>query len=168
MAGHAEYPDKLGGPRHGSLLVGCRPTARADYDRRVALPRLQMPLGGLAQLAEAGPGEPHDQSFIDVGQPGMGQMVPKVIQVSPDAIGTYRPPDCGAVSQCFVTGRDPQSVQDPAVAGIVGETGGVALTAKGRNLAQQRFRFKQRVTVGADIGAHNGVAVTKSGVPLCR
>jgi hypothetical protein len=37
---------------------------------------LQVVLGGGVEGVEAGPGEPADESFVDVGEPGVGEVVP--------------------------------------------------------------------------------------------
>jgi hypothetical protein len=50
---------------------------------------LQVVPGGCADGAEAGPGEPADEPFVDVGEPGVGEVVAQVVEAGPDPVGAY-------------------------------------------------------------------------------
>jgi len=116
-----------------------------------------------SQRIQAGPGEPPDESLVDVREPGVGEMIAQVIEVRPGPVGSYRLPCCGRVGERLVADRDPQPVQDPAVAGLPVEPGSIALITHRRDLAEQGVKFEQRVTIPADV-AYSGVAAIRSGL----
>lgn len=119
-----------------------------------------------SQRIQAGPGEPPDESLVDVREPGVGEMIAQVIEVRPGPVGAYRLPRGGRVGERLVADRDPQSVKDPAVAGLPVETGSIALITQRCDLAEQGVKFEQCVTIRADV-AHSGVALTRSRL-TCR
>ena len=43
--------------------------------------------GGGLERVEAGPGEPADETLVDVGEPGMGEVVAQVVEVGPGVVG---------------------------------------------------------------------------------
>ena len=55
----------------------------------------------------------------------MGQVVPQVIEVGPGLLRAHWLRDRCGVGECLITGGDPQPVEDPAVAGVVVESGRV-------------------------------------------
>ncbi len=57
------------------------------------------------------------------GRPGMGQVVTQVIEVGPGPLRAHWLRDRCGVGECLIPGGDPQPVEDPAVAGIVVESG---------------------------------------------
>jgi hypothetical protein len=69
----------------------------------------------------------------------------------------------GSAGERLVADGDPQPVQDPAVAGLPVEPGGVALIAQDLGRARRGLWFEQRARVRADV-AHRDVAVTRSGL----
>lgn len=54
-------------------------------------------------------------------------------------------------------------MQDPAVAGIAAEPGGVAFITQRRDLTERGIKFQQRVTVRADL-IYSGAAAIRSGL----
>jgi hypothetical protein len=47
---------------------------------------LKVMLGGFAEGVEACPGEPADETFVDVGKPGVGEVVAQVVEVGPGPV----------------------------------------------------------------------------------
>ena len=90
-----------------------------------------------SQRIQAGPGEPPDESLVDVREPGVGEMIAQVIEVRPGPVCAYRLPRGGRVGERLVADRDPQPVQDPAVAGLPVEPGSITLVAQRRDLTEQ-------------------------------
>jgi len=115
----------------------------------------------LSQRAEAGPGEPPDQSLVDVREPGMGEVVAQIVKVRPGSVSTDWLPGSGRVRERLVADGNPQPVQNPAVAGILVEPRSVAVITQHRKFAEQGVELQQRVTVRADV-THSGVAATRS------
>ena len=68
---------------------------------------LQVVLGGGLEGVEACPGEPADESFIDVGEPGVGEVVAQVIEVGPGLVGADRLAGCLGIGQGLVPGGYP-------------------------------------------------------------
>ena len=97
---------------------------------------LEVVLGGGVEGVEACPGEPADETFVDVGEPGVGEVVAQVIKVGPGPVRADRLAGCLRVGQGLVPGGDPQPVQDPPVAGISGEPVSVAFAAQDSDLGQ--------------------------------
>jgi hypothetical protein len=93
--------------------------------------------GGGLEGVEAGPGEAADEPFVDVGEPGVGEVVAQVVEVGPDPIGADRLPDRVGVGQGLVPGGDPRPVQDPPVAGIGGEAVSITFAAQGADLVSK-------------------------------
>ena len=93
-----------------------------------------MVLGDGLEGVEPGSGKAADEAFVDVGGPGVGQMVAQVVEISPDSVGA----DCLTgrlgVGEGLVPGGDLQPVQYPPVAGVGGEPVSVAFTAQGAGL----------------------------------
>ena len=91
-----------------------------------------------------------------------------VTQVQGLAQGSLRArtgcPIAACAGECLIPGGDPQPVEDPAVAGIVVESGRVALGPQGGDPPGQCLEFQQGVMVRAKAGAHKGDAVTRSGL----
>lgn len=98
--------------------------------------RLQVVLGGGLEGVEAGPGEAADEALVDVGEAGVGQVVAQVVEVGPGLVGADGLAGCLGVGQGLVPGGDPEPVQNPPVAVVVGEPVSVALAAQGGNLGQ--------------------------------
>jgi hypothetical protein len=92
----------------------------------------------------------------------MRQVVPQVVEVGPGLLRAHWLPDRRGVGECLIPGGDPQPVEDPAVAGIVVESGRVALGPQGGDLPEQCLEPQQGVMVRAKAGAHRGDAVTRS------
>jgi len=44
-------------------------------------------VGGGLEGVEAGPGEAADESFVDIGESGVGEVVAQVVEVGPDSVG---------------------------------------------------------------------------------
>jgi hypothetical protein len=84
---------------------------------------------GCLERVEAGPGEPADESFVNVRESRMGQVVAQVVEVGPGPVGADGLTGGLGIGQGFVPGGDPDSVQDPAVAGVGAEPGGVPLVS---------------------------------------
>src|SRR5216683_1739339 len=134
---------------------------------RVAGPGLaaaQMILDGLPERVGARPGEAANECFVDVGEPGVREVVAQVVEVGPGPLGAHglsgrRGVGKGLVADCY-----PQPVEHPPVPGVFVEPGGVALVAEDGDLVEQGVELQQRVPVGADVAAHSGVAVTRSGL----
>jgi hypothetical protein len=95
---------------------------------------VQVVLGGGLEGVEPGPGEAADEVFVDVGEPGVGEVVAQVVEVGPGAVGADRLAGRLGVGQGLVPGRDPQPVQYPPVAGVGGEPVSVAFAAQDANL----------------------------------
>ena len=64
--------------------------------------------GGGLEGVEAGPGEAADEPFVDVGEPGVGEVVAQVVKVRPGPVSTYRLPGGGRVRERLVANGDPQ------------------------------------------------------------
>jgi hypothetical protein len=75
-------------------------------------PYLQVVLGGGMEGVEAGPGEPADESFVDVGEPGVGEVVAQVIKVGPGLVRADGLAGCLGVGQGLVPGGDPVPLQN--------------------------------------------------------
>ena len=116
------------------------------------------------QRIRSGPGKPLNEPFVDVREPGMSQVVAEVVKVRPDQISTDRLTHRGHVGKGFVSGRYPQSMQDPTVASVSGEPRRVALATKRCYLDQQSLELEQGVTIGSLLCAHNADAARKSGL----
>jgi hypothetical protein len=64
-----------------------------------------------SQRIQAGPGEPPNEALVDVGEPGVGEMVAQVIQVRPGTVGAYQ---LRGVGGRLVADSHSQPVQDPS------------------------------------------------------
>ena len=93
-----------------------------------------MVLRGGLEGVEPGPGEAADEAFVDVGEPGVGQMVAQVVEISPDPVGADCLTDRLGVGEGLVPGGDPQPVQYPPLAGVGGEPVSVAFTTQDADL----------------------------------
>ena len=67
-----------------SALNSARRLARGN---RASATCLQVVAGGGLERVEAGPGEPADETLVDVGEPGMGEVVAQVVEVGPGVVG---------------------------------------------------------------------------------
>src|SRR5258706_13455423 len=123
-----------------------------------------MILNGLPERADAGPGEAADECVVDVGEPGVREVVAQVGEVGPGPVGADGLSGRRGVGKGVVAGCYPQPVEHPPVPGGVVEAGGVALVAEDGDLVQQGVELQQRVPVGAGVAANSGVAVTRSGL----
>lgn len=94
----------------------------------------------------------------------MRQMVTQVLQVCLETIASDGLARRRGVGKGFVSGRDPESVQYPAVAGVRGEPRRVTLVTKRSNLAQQGIELEQSVPVRATLNAHKADAARRSGL----
>ena len=98
--------------------------------------RLKVVLGGGLKRVEAGPGEPADKPFVDIGEAGVGEVVAEVVEVGPRPVSAYGLPGRLRVGQRLVPGRNPQPVQDPPVPGVASVTACLAFTAQRGDLRQ--------------------------------
>src|ERR1051326_5505076 len=118
MTGTISYRQVLGVSRND--LVGCAAPwpgvpARLWHGEQAA--------DGFQERPSSCPGEPHDEGLVDVGEPGMCQVVAQVVQVRPGPVGpNWLASGCG-IGECFVSGGDPQPVQHPPVVGVVMKPG---------------------------------------------
>jgi hypothetical protein len=69
------------------------------------------------------------------GEPGVGEVVAQVVEISPGAVGADRLAGRLDVAEGLVSSYDLQPVQYPPVAGVGGEPVGVAFAAQGADLA---------------------------------
>jgi len=109
----------------------------------------QMILNGLPERADAGPGEAADECVVDVGEPGVREVVAQVVEVGPGPVGADGLSGRRGVGKGLVAGCYPQPVEHPPVPGVVVEPGGVSLVAEDGDLVQQGVELQQRVPVGA-------------------
>ena len=118
---------------------------------RVAGPGLaaaQMILDGLPERVGARPGGAANERYVDVGEPGVREVVAEVVEVGPGPVDAHGLSDRCVVGQGLVADGDPQTVVHPPVPGVCVEPGGAALVAEDGDLAQQGAEFQQRVPVG--------------------
>ncbi len=73
----------------------------------------------------------------------MCQVIAKVIEVCPETIATDRLARRRRVGKSFVSRRDPQAMQYPAVASVYSEPRRVTLLAKRSDLGQQCIELEQ-------------------------
>ena len=66
-----------------------------------------MVLGGGLEGVEAGPGEAADEAFVDVGEPGVGEVVAQVVKVGPGPVGADGLAGRLGVGEGLIPGGDP-------------------------------------------------------------
>ena len=112
------------------------------------LAAVEMILDGLPERVGARPGGAANERYVDVGEPGVREVVAEVVEVGPGPVDAHGLSDRCVVGQGLVADGDPQTVEHPPVPGVCVEPGGAALVAEDGDLAQQGAEFQQRVPVG--------------------